>query len=116
MSNWIVPALVTGGGVVSAGGVALVSRFLANAARRIIAEIVTDVFAGFKADINERFDGNDEKTKQAAEKAGSLELELTRQFGGNGNGIRQAVNKLTEDVAFLKGAASASQPATVVKQ
>lgn len=117
MSNWIVPALVTGGGMVGAGGFAFLLKFTGNAFRRIVAEIVSEVLSGFKADVERRFDANDEKTSEAASKAASLELELTKQFGGNGNGIRQAVNELTKDVAFLKGAASSAAPAsTVVKQ
>jgi hypothetical protein len=122
-SNWILPALVTGGGVVFAGGVAVALRFISSTTRRIIAEIVTDVLSGFKTEIDKRFDVNDENTEkaaekaeQAAERAAALDLELARQFGGNGGGLREAINRLNADVSFLKGAASSAASSTVVKQ
>ena len=40
----------------------------------------------------------------AAAKSSSLEVALAKEFGGNSNGIRQAINELTKDVAALKGA------------
>jgi hypothetical protein len=79
-----------------------------------IEEIVTAAVADVKTDMIERVDKSDEATKEqigevkadikaVQKKATETDLNLARQFGGNGGGIRQAQNEMSTAIANLAG-------------
>lgn len=45
-----------------------------------------------------------EHLKPNNEATEAMKLELSRQFGGNSGGMRQAINELATEVAYVKGA------------
>jgi hypothetical protein len=89
--------------VVSAVLVAVRSSIRRHA-KDMATEVVAPALEDLKKTIEDRFDKNDVDSRQAAEKAAHLELELARQFGGNSGGMRQAINEARNDIATLTGA------------
>lgn len=104
MNTWIEPTLVGAAALVLAGGAGYSFRHLGRVFRHAVGEVVVAKLTDFKVELDKRFDHNDGETEAAKALAADLKLELAKQFGGNGNGIRQAVNGLSTDVAALEGA------------
>lgn len=84
---WVDVAVGAGGGATAVG---IIGAFLVQQVRHAIARVVrsevTDELKAVKNDIT------------------ALHLKLTKETGGNSNGLRQKVNELGEDLAYLKGA------------
>jgi hypothetical protein len=79
-----------------------------------IEVIVTAAVADVKKDMIARVDESDKATKEqisevkddikaVQKKATETDLNLARQFGGNGGGIRQAQNEMSTAIANLAG-------------
>jgi hypothetical protein len=89
----------------------LIRHFLTSA---IDTQLDTKLDAKLKpivAGIKERFDANDKTTEAAVQaiaevrtEQSAVALNLATQFGGNGGGMRQAINELSHAVAQQQGA------------
>lgn len=90
----IVTTIAAAGGVGGGGG-AVVVRY----GRRVLTAIATDI----AHQANEPLKADLEQVK----------LSLATQFGGNGGGMREAINKLQVDVAEVKGRLTATSIPTV---
>jgi hypothetical protein len=91
-----------GGATVGSGFVFLVGRHLVRIFKRAILDIVEHALGVVRNEFASRFDDNDAASKAAAALAGDVRLEFVKQFGGNSNGIRQAVNAIAADVTVVR--------------
>jgi hypothetical protein len=77
--------------------------------RRVVKDIVTEVTGELRSEVMARIDESDHKTKRSVdelkasveaikEKAHETDLKMAVQFGGNGGGIRQAINEQSQAV------------------
>lgn len=88
---------IAGGSAASATTVALIGTGIARLGGNWVKRIVTDAVEALIAP-------NTADTQ-------AVKAELAKQFGGNSGGMRQAINELSADVAYLKGVAGVAQNA-----
>lgn len=95
------------GGALVAADQVLTRWHLARKARNqkdvetAIKDAVRDGMDEVRTEIGERFDANDKTTQKAAENTAGIDRRLVRieaQFGPNGGGLREAVNKMAVSI------------------
>jgi hypothetical protein len=116
MSLWTDIAVTSGAsatslGLTGTGVYKLIRHFLAAAVDEQLDKKLDDKLTPIVTGIKERFDANDKATEAAVTaisevrtEQSAVALNLATQFGGNGNGIRQALNELSVQVVTVKGA------------
>lgn len=116
MSLWTDIAVTSGSGsaalaVTGAAVYKVIRHFLHGAVESQLDKKLDDKLAPIVAGMKERFDANDQATKDAVEaiqevrtEQQDVKLNLATQFGGNGGGIRQAINELSVQVGTVRGA------------
>lgn len=67
------------------------------------AAIVAGGIAWLMNRLDSRFERIAKKVDAVDERTDSLQRQLDIQFGGNGGGIRQALDEHGRDIAFIKG-------------
>lgn len=82
-------------------GIAL--RLLRHPIRSFVEGLIDPKIAVLDEKFNKRFDKNDEATRENGKLTAELRRELDTQFGGNGGGMRQAINSMGVDIAHLNG-------------
>lgn len=109
MSGVLIPVLQSGGSVAAVltvfGTVShrYLKRFIKDEASALVGTALEVAVNDLKSQMNDRFDQSDKHKQEIAAKQDEMSLSLATQFGGNGNGLRQAVNDLTASVARLEG-------------
>lgn len=68
-----------------------------------VARLITESLARLEAKLDQRFDSSDSAKREISNRQNDMALELAKQFGGNGNGMRQAINDLTVNMGRLEG-------------
>lgn len=107
MSNWV-DVFIGAGSTAGVLGVAapFVGRQLSHEARRIAGEVVDKALVELGSKLDKHFTRGDSASQQMADDIAELKVQFAKETGGNGNGFRQAIDALTKDVAFMKGALS----------
>lgn len=89
------------------GGLSWLGHRVARSVARSMQAIAKHEMAEATAKITKRIDDSDDLTaKQLAEIKATAEtdrLEMARQFGGNGGGMREAINGLSSQMQHLAG-------------
>lgn len=78
-------------------------RLIRDETAAIVKTAVDVAVRDLSGEMNARFDASDKHKEELAAKQDEMAMSLATQFGGNGNGLRQAVNDLSRDVARLEG-------------
>ena len=78
-------------------------RVLRHPIRSFVEGLIDPKITKLDEKFSKRFDKNDEATKANGDRTDQLRRELDIQFGGNGGGMRQAINALSVDMATLNG-------------
>ena len=104
-------ASATSLGVSGAAVYKLIAHVLRSAVDAQLEKKLDDKLKPIVEGITKRFDDNDKTTENAVAAIEAVRAEqrdvavnLATQFGGNGNGMRQAINDLSIQVGTVKGA------------
>lgn len=105
MSSLWMTALTSGGSVAAAHSFvsAAAWKVLKPLLRRETEVVVKTAVSGLKDEMNTRFDVSDQHKKEMVKTQNEMALELAKQFGGNGGGMREAINRLEVNMARLEG-------------
>src|SRR5689334_21358333 len=74
-------------------------KLLKGIARKETDAVVKAAVSELKSEMNTRFDKADDTKKEIAGKQEQMALELAKQFGGNGGGMREAINRVEVGLA-----------------
>lgn len=109
MSAVLIPVLQSGGSVAavltafSAVAHKFLRRFIKDEASALVKTAMDVAITDLKSEITQRFDKADQQKADIAKKQDEMALHLATQFGGNGGGMREAINALQVSVARLEG-------------
>jgi hypothetical protein len=116
MTNWT--DIITAG-TAGLGGAGGASAILLRLAKNGIAVLAKDIAADANKPLEDKLDkvqsDLDTKIGGVTHDLNNVKLSLATQFGGNGGGMREAINKLQVDVAELKGHVTATSVPSVIQ-